>query len=108
MCCASCGVDVFEHIHRLSLSYYAEHEAGDVMSRMTNDIDTIQQAMSFALVQRAERTLLIVWIACSMLRVSVPYALLSLAVVPFMILATCGSPTRRARPSARAAPRSAT
>ena len=48
-------VDVFEHLHELSLSYYAEHEAGDVMSRITNDMDTIQQAISFALVQVLER-----------------------------------------------------
>ncbi|MBI3161184.1 MAG: hypothetical protein HYZ23_01680, partial [Chloroflexi bacterium] len=30
-------VEVFEQLHRLSLSYYAEHEAGDLMSRITND-----------------------------------------------------------------------
>ena len=35
---------------RLSLNYYAENEAGNVMSRITNDMDTIQQAISFALV----------------------------------------------------------
>ena len=43
-------MDVFDHLHRLSLGYYAEHEAGDLMSRITNDTETIQQAISFALV----------------------------------------------------------
>src|SRR4051794_17303869 len=41
--------DLFNQIHRLSLSYYAENEAGNVMSRITNDTDTIQQVLGFAL-----------------------------------------------------------
>lgn len=80
--------EVFRHIHRLSLNYYAEHEAGQVMSRVTNDMDTISQAFGFILVSVTSGILLIVWIAVNMLRQSVPYALISLAVVPLMWLAT--------------------
>lgn len=80
--------DVFRHVNRLSLSYYAENEAGDVMSRFTNDSETIQQAMSFALVNVLSGAVLIVWIAIKMLQANVPYALLSMAVVPFMAFAT--------------------
>ena len=46
----SLRVEVFEKLHSLSLSYYAEHEAGDLMSRITNDTSAIEQAFSFALV----------------------------------------------------------
>lgn len=80
--------DVFRHINRLSLSYYAENEAGNIMSRFTNDSDTIQQAFSFALVQVFSGALLITWIIVRMLQTNVPYALLTLTVVPFMALAT--------------------
>ncbi|HET7376359.1 MAG TPA: ABC transporter ATP-binding protein, partial [Anaerolineae bacterium] len=80
--------EVFEHIHRLSLSYYAEHEAGDVMSRITNDADTIQQALSFALINVIGGALLLIWIAYTMLRLSFAYALIALVVVPFMWFAT--------------------
>ncbi|MCC7358047.1 MAG: ABC transporter ATP-binding protein [Anaerolineales bacterium] len=80
--------DVFRHLHRLSLAYYAEHESGDLMSRITNDSDTIQQALSFALVNVLSGLLLIVWIAYNMLTKSVPFALLSLAIVPIMAVAT--------------------
>jgi ATP-binding cassette subfamily B protein len=79
---------VFRRIHSLSLGYFTVHEAGDVMSRLTNDVDTIQQAMTFGLVQVAGGVLLIVWIVVVMLRESFAYALLSLAVVPLMLLAT--------------------
>ena len=50
---------VFRHIHRLSLGYYSRQEAGDIMSRMTNDTDTLQQALSFALVQVVRGALLV-------------------------------------------------
>ena len=52
--------EVFAHIHRLSLGYYSRHEAGDVMSRITNDADTIQQAIGFPLVGVVQGGLLIV------------------------------------------------
>jgi len=84
----SLRVDVFQHIHRLSLSYYAEHEAGDLMSRITNDAETINQALSFALMNVLTGILLLVWVAYTMLTKSWPFALLSLAVLPIMIIAT--------------------
>ncbi len=81
-------VQVFEHIHRLSLGYYSRHEAGDVMTRVTVDADTIQQAVSFPLVSVAQGSLLIVWVAFTMLSKSFAYALLALLIVPFMFAAT--------------------
>jgi len=73
-------IEVFRHIHRLSLGYFTKHEAGDVMSRITNDADTIQQTPGFPLVGVAQGALLIVWIAVNMLGKSWGYALISLAV----------------------------
>ena len=81
-------VAVFQHIHRLSIGYFTKHETGDVMSRITNDADTIQQVLNFALVSVVQGALLIVWIAFEMLRLNVVYALLALVVVPFMFFAT--------------------
>jgi ATP-binding cassette subfamily B protein len=79
---------VFEHLHRLPLAYYAEHEAGDLMSRITNDTETIGQALNFALVNVASGILLLLWIGYNMLTRSVGFALLSMAVVPVMAVAT--------------------
>ncbi len=81
-------VDVFQRLHELSMSYYAENEAGDLMSRITNDTSAIEQAISFALVNVFGGILLLVWVAYSMFASSVPFALLSLAVAPLMFLAT--------------------
>ena len=84
----SLRTEVFEHLHRLPVGYYAEHEAGDLMSRITNDTETINQAISFALVNVASGILLLVWIAYNMLSKNIPFALLSMAVTPIMVLAT--------------------
>jgi len=81
-------VQVFEHINRLSLGYHVEHEAGDTMSRVTNDADTIQQGMTFALVQVLSGTMLFVWVGYSMISRSLPYALVALATIPAMAIAT--------------------
>jgi ATP-binding cassette subfamily B protein len=81
-------VEVFEKLHSLSLSYYAEHEAGDLMSRITNDTSAIEQAFSFALVNVFSGILLLVWVAYNMLTANLPFALLSLSVSPLMFLAT--------------------
>ncbi|WP_322487949.1 ABC transporter ATP-binding protein [Chloroflexus sp.] len=80
--------DVFAHIHRLSLGYFSRNEAGNVMSRITSDTDTIQQALSFALLSVVNGLLQIGLTINAMVQSNLPYALISLSVVPFMILAT--------------------
>lgn len=81
-------VDLFKHLHHLSLGFYSKEEAGDLMSRITNDTDTIQQVFNFGLVGVLSSALLLVWVVFSMFQESVVYALVSLSVLPFMILTT--------------------
>ncbi|HEX7592969.1 MAG TPA: ABC transporter transmembrane domain-containing protein, partial [Anaerolineae bacterium] len=81
-------VAVFAHIHRLSLGYFSKHEAGDVMTRITMDADTVQQAISFPLVSLMQGVLLIVWVTFTMLTISPVYAVISLLVTPLMFFAT--------------------
>jgi ATP-binding cassette, subfamily B, multidrug efflux pump len=80
--------DVFHHIHRLSLGYFTKHEVGDVMSRVTNDIDTLQQIIGFGLLSVVQGILLIVMIVLAMFGSSISYALVSLSVLPLMFIAT--------------------
>lgn len=81
-------IAVFKHINTLSLGYFTRHEAGDVMTRVTADADTLQQAISFPLVAVVQGVLLLVWLALTMLSKSIPYALITLLTVPFMFGAT--------------------
>ena len=80
--------ELFHHMQRLTLRFYSENEVGNLMSRITNDTDTIQQVLSFALLQVVSGALTMVWIVIKMLQTNVPYALLSLIVLPIMFFAT--------------------
>lgn len=80
--------ELFSKIQSLSLRFYSENEVGNLMSRLTSDTDTIQQAFSFALLSVVGGVLLMVWIMIKMLQADVIYALLSLSVVPAMFIAT--------------------
>ena len=51
--------DLFKHTQKLPLNYFDTHTHGEIMSRFTNDIDTVQEAMnnSFAMVIQSFLTL---------------------------------------------------
>jgi ATP-binding cassette subfamily B multidrug efflux pump len=80
--------DVFRHIHTLTLGYFTKHEAGDVMSRLTNDMDTLQQVIGFGLVSVLQGGLLIGWIIVRMFSLNAAFALISLVTLPLMFIAT--------------------
>ena len=79
---------VFKHIHHLSMGFFTKHEAGDIMSRFTNDMDTLSQAISFALIQVIQGGLLIVFIIFQMFSLSIPFSLITLITLPLMFIAT--------------------
>ncbi|MBK6328344.1 MAG: ABC transporter ATP-binding protein [Chloroflexi bacterium] len=79
---------VFVHVHRLSLGYFTRHEAGDVMSRFTNDMDTLSQVVGFGLLSVLQGALLIVWTIYVMMTKSVSFALISLVTLPLMFIVT--------------------
>src|SRR5512143_3232151 len=62
--------DVFERLLQLSLSYYSANEAGDLMSRITNDTSAIEQAISFALVNVVSAVLGLIWVIYYMISAS--------------------------------------
>lgn len=80
--------DLMRHIHRLSLGFYSRQEAGNVMSRVTNDMDTVQQMFNFALLNVIRSLITILFIIGAMAALNLPYALISLAMVPVMLLVT--------------------
>ncbi len=77
-------IDIFDRIQSLSLKFFDEHEAGDLMSRLTNDVDTIGQVINAGLVQTLGSVLLIVGIVVAMFGLNWQLALATFTILPFM------------------------
>ncbi len=77
--------DVEAKIHRLPLSYIDKHSRGDLLSRVTNDIDNIAQSLQQSLSQLVLSVLTIVGVVIMMFTVSVLLALIALTVIPLSL-----------------------
>ncbi len=75
--------DLFMHVQKLPLKYFDAHTHGELMSRFTNDVDTVQEAMnnSFAMIIQSFLTLTGTVIMMMVLSIR-----LSMIVVVFLIL----------------------
>ncbi|NQX25769.1 ABC transporter ATP-binding protein [Microbacteriaceae bacterium VKM Ac-2854] len=74
--------DIEAKINRLPLSYFDTRQRGDIMSRVTNDVDNIQQALQQAFSQLVQSVLQIIGIAAMMFIVSWQLALIALISLP--------------------------
>ena len=76
--------DLFGHLQSLSLRFFDRNPAGELMSRLTNDIDAINQAVSQNLVSIVASLLTLVGILVAMFVLNFWLALASIIVVPLM------------------------
>ncbi len=77
--------DLFSHLQTLSIAYYDTHPAGGLMSRLTNDIDAINQAVSQNITSLIASILTMVGILVAMFILNPWLALSTLLVVPIML-----------------------
>jgi len=91
---------IFEHIQILSLKFFDQHEAGDLMSRLVNDTQVINQVFSGGVVRLASMSLSLVGIVFSMFALNWRLALASFTILPVMLLTTTVF-SRRARAAFR-------
>ena len=89
--------DLFEHLQTLSLRFFDRHPTGDLMSRLTNDIDAINRVLSQSIIDLAASLLTLLGIAVVMLSLNVWLALGTLSIIPIMLWLTArvGGGTRR-------------
>jgi ATP-binding cassette subfamily B multidrug efflux pump len=76
--------DLFSHLQTLPLSFFDRNPAGELMSRLTNDIDAINQAVSQNVTTLLASVLSMVGIVIAMFVLDVWLALASVLVVPIM------------------------
>ena len=80
--------DIFTKIQSLSIGYFDKSEAGDLMSRLLNDVSVINNAFGQSIPQILGNTLSLIGIIIAMLLINFQLGLLSNLVVPIMILTT--------------------
>ncbi len=76
--------DLFSKMEYLPIKYFDTHKHGDLMSRFTNDIDRISEALTDTLSDLLSSTLTLVGIFCLMLIISPILTLVTLIIVPLM------------------------
>lgn len=75
--------DLFAHVQKLPLKYFDAHTHGELMSRFTNDVDTVQEAMNNSFAMLIQSFLMLTGTITMMLVLSVR---LTLIVVVFLLL----------------------
>ncbi len=79
--------DLFSHMEKLPIKYFDTHSHGDIMSIYTNDIDTLRQIISQAIPQFINSAFTVFSVLISMIILSVPLTLVTLAMVGISLFA---------------------
>ena len=80
--------DVEDKLHRLPLSYFDTRQRGEVLSRVTNDVDNISTSLSMTISQLLTSLLTVLAVLVMMLTISPLLALLTVVTVPLSLLVT--------------------
>jgi ABC-type multidrug transport system fused ATPase/permease subunit len=79
---------LFGHLQRLSLGYFERNRAGVIISRLTNDVEALDQLVTDGVTSLFQNTLLLVGSAVILFFLDWRLALAALAVFPLMAIAT--------------------
>ena len=79
---------MFAHLQKLSLSFYNRYSVGRVITRVINDVGTLREFITWAVLAIVRNLLGIIGTLMAMLALNFKLSLLTFAVLPLMILAT--------------------
>lgn len=77
--------EMFTHMESLPISYFDQNEFGDIMSRYTNDIDTLMQMISQSIPQFTNSVLSLLFVVCAMFSLSWQLTLFSFIIFALSI-----------------------
>ncbi len=80
--------DVEDKVHRLPLSYFDGRQRGELLSRVTNDIDNVQSSLSMTISQLVTSILTVLAVLFMMVWISPLLALITVLTVPLSLLVT--------------------
>ena len=79
-------IRIYDHLHRLSLGYYATHQTGTMLSTLTSDVATVQDFASSATLSIVVDLMTIVGMLGIMFWLEWDFALIAVGVTPFLLL----------------------
>ena len=82
--------DIDRKMHHLKLGYYDTRTNGEILSTITNDVDTVSTMLSQNVTQIVTQVITAIGILVIMLRMNVWLALIAIAMVPLSIMAALG------------------
>ncbi len=85
-CLADLRVAIFSHVQRLPMSYFDRNPVGRLVTRMTTDVDVLQEMFASGVITLASDFVMLIWIVGIMFYLDVKLALVSLALIPPMAL----------------------
>jgi ATP-binding cassette subfamily B protein len=85
---ADLRIDLFRHLQKLSLGYYERNRTGAIISRITNDVEALDQLVTDGLSSLVQNSLLLVGTAVVLFLLDWRLALATLIVLPLMAGAT--------------------
>ncbi|HEX2932762.1 MAG TPA: ABC transporter ATP-binding protein [Candidatus Binatia bacterium] len=86
-CLADLRVAIFSHVQKLPMSYFDRNPVGRLVTRMTTDVDVLQEMFSSGVMTLVADFIMVFWIVCVMFYMHVELALVSLALIPPMAFA---------------------
>ncbi len=78
--------EISEKINRLPLAYFDEHSTGDVLSRITNDVDTLGQSLNQSIRTLITSVATIIGVLVMMLSLNVRLTLITLIILPVSLV----------------------
>lgn len=78
--------DISEKINRMPMNYFESRTTGEVLSRITNDVDTLGQSLNQSITQLITSTFTIIGVIVMMLSISLPMTGISVLIIPISLV----------------------
>ncbi|HEX6268968.1 MAG TPA: ABC transporter transmembrane domain-containing protein, partial [Anaerolineales bacterium] len=79
---------MFDHLQKLSLSFYNRYSVGRVITRVINDVGTLREFVTWAVLAIVRNSLAVIGTLIAMLTLNARLSLLTFTVLPIMVVAT--------------------
>ncbi len=78
--------ELFSHLHELPIPFFDKQRLGDLMSRVTNDIENVSSTLNTSVIQVLSSVITFVGTIAVMLYMSPLLTLITLLIIPIMLL----------------------